>query len=285
VLNTVLWTAVALVSFAANSLIARAALGPGADGAEAAIHPFAFTALRLAAGALALLPFGGRMTLRPSPGALALVAYALPFSLAYVALGAATGALLLFGTVQATLIASGVLAGERLRGRAAVGSLIAAGGLVWLLAPLLRTPQPWAALLMIVAGVAWGAYTLIGRRAGEPLRANAAHFVGALPAAALLAALPGAWEGVSAIGVMWGIVSGAVTSGLGYAAWYLALPGLERAAAATVQLAVPALAAAAAVALLGEPFDFRLALSGAAILGGIALVTLRSPARAPSGGS
>ena len=278
-LRTVLWTSIALVSFAANSLLARAALAPGVDGGAAAIGPLAFTALRLAAGACALAPFGGRFALRALPGGWALVGYALPFSLAYVALGAATGALLLFGTVQVTLIAAGIAAGERMSARGWVGSASATLGLAWLLAPAWRSPEPWGALSMVGAGVAWAVYTQIGRRADEPLRANAQHFAAALPAAALLALVPGAWAGASAAGIALALVSGAVTSGLGYAAWYVAVPKLTRPLSATVQLTVPALAAFAAVGLLGETFDVRLAVATATILGGVALVTFGAPRR------
>jgi drug/metabolite transporter (DMT)-like permease len=277
-------TLLALAAFAANSLLARAAIGPGADGAPS-IGAVAFTVLRLAAGALvlapwwwprkALMPGAGSRAPRPfSLGALALLAYALPFSLAYVGMGAATGALLLFGSVQLTMIGAGLRAGERLGAPRLVGLAAAALGLVVLLAPGLRAPPAWAAVTMAVAGVAWGAYSLIGRRTHDPIPATARNFAGTLPAAALLALWPGAWAGTSATGVALALVSGALTSGLGYVVWYLALPALSRTAAATVQLAVPLVAALGAVLLLGEPLDARLALAAALVLGGIAAVVL-----------
>lgn len=281
------FTLLALVAFAANSLLARAAIGPGVDG-SAAIGPVAFTALRLAAGALVLWPWwrpgrrGGRggpqrervPARRIAAGATALVAYALPFSLAYVALGAATGALLLFGAVQLTMIGAGLRAGERLGPLRVLGLIAAFVGLVVLLAPGLRAPPPLAAATMLLAGVAWGAYSLIGRGEPRPIAATARNFAWSLPAAAALAAWPGAWAGASATGVALALTSGALTSGLGYVAWYLALPSLSRTVAATVQLSVPLVAALGALALLGEAIDLRFALASALVLGGIAAVVL-----------
>ena len=288
------FTLLALIAFAANSLLARAAIGPAADG-DTAIGPVAFTALRLAAGALVLWPWwrpgrrGARTFDAPGSavappaatparriavGAGALVAYALPFSLAYVALGAATGALLLFGAVQLTMIGAGLRAGERL-GPVRVAGLVAAfAGLVVLLAPGLSAPPPLAAATMLLAGVAWGAYSLIGRGEARPIAATARNFVWSLPAAAVLAAWPGAWAGASAAGVALALTSGALTSGLGYVAWYLALPSLSRTVAATVQLSVPLVAALGALVLLGEALDLRFALASTLVLGGIAAVVL-----------
>lgn len=281
-----LLTALALAAFAANSLLARAAIGPGSDGAS--IGPVAFTALRLAAGALVLLPWlrasRGPGSVAPrgarGPGravllAVALVAYALPFALAYVELGAATGALLLFGAVQSTMLMAGRRAGERLGGRGALGLLAAAAGVAFLLLPGASAPTPWAAGSMLVAGVAWGAYSLAGRGAGDPVRATARAFVWSLPAAALLAAWPDAWRGVTASGVALALASGGLTSGLGYLVWYLVLPSLTRTAASVVQLLVPVVAAIGAVVVLGEAVDARLLVASLLVLGGVALVVLR----------
>lgn len=278
------FTGLALLAFAGNSLLARAALAPGVDG-EPAIGALAFTALRLGAGAVALALLVGPHHLgRAGPGrgraataAVALVAYALPFSLAYVELGAATGALLLFGTVQLTMGAVGYARGERLDVRARSGWLVAVAGLAVLLVPGARTPEPWASAAMIVAGIAWAVYSLAGRGERAALPANARNFVWALPVAAVLAAWPGAWDGASGLGLALAIASGALASGLGYAAWYVALPSLSRSAAAVVQLAVPVVAAVGGVALLGEVLDGRLIAAGVLVLGGIAAVVAPRP--------
>jgi drug/metabolite transporter (DMT)-like permease len=280
-------TLVALFAFAANSLLARAAIGPGADGARA-IGPVAFTAVRLAAGALVLLPWWRTRPGRPARarawlGPLLLAAYALPFALAYVALGAAVGALLLFGAVQSTMLLAGRRAGERLGRRGAVGLTAAATGLAVLLAPGVEAPPLLAALVMLLAGVAWGAYSLAGRGAPDPVRATARNFAGALPVAVVLAAWPGAWTDVRLPGVLLAVVSGALTSGLGYVVWYVALPHLTRMSAAVVQLAVPVVAALGAVAFLGELLSARLVVATALVLGGVAAVVLRrEPAARPS---
>ena len=283
----VAFTVLALLAFAGNSLLARAALAPGADGAPA-IGAVAFTALRLGAGALVLVLLAGPRGLgraatgsqrgRAVTAAVALVAYALPFSLAYLELGAATGALLLFGTVQLTMGAVGFARGERLDRRARFGWSVAAAGLALLLLPGARAPEPWAATAMIVAGVAWAVYSLAGRGERAALAATARNFAWALPVAAALAAWPGAWTGATGAGFALAITSGALASGLGYAAWYVALPSLSRSAAAVVQLAVPVVAAVGAVALLGEALDARLVLAGIAVLGGIAAVVAPRPA-------
>ena len=283
----VAFTVLALLAFAGNSLLARAALAPGPDGAPA-IGALAFTALRLGAGALVLVLLVGPRSLgragtgtdrgRAAAAVVALVAYALPFSLAYLELGAATGALLLFGTVQVTMGAVGYARGERLDVRARWGWAVAAAGMALLLLPGARAPDPWAAAAMVVAGVAWAAYSLAGRGERAALASNARNFAWALPVAAALAAWPGAWTGATGAGVALAIASGALASGLGYAAWYVALPALSRSAAAVVQLAVPVAAAAGGVALLGEALDGRLIAAGVLVLGGIAAVVAPRPA-------
>jgi drug/metabolite transporter (DMT)-like permease len=279
--RVLVFTSAALLAFAGNSLLARAALAPG-PGGEPAIGAVAFTALRLAAGALVLVVVARPRNLgrtgaatgrgRTAVATIALVLYALPFSLAYLELGAATGALLLFGTVQVTMGAVGYARGERLDGRARIGWSAALVGLGVLLLPGVRAPEPWAAAAMLVAGVAWAVYSLAGRGERAPLAATARNFVWTLPVAAALAAWPVAWSGATAAGAGLAIASGAVTSGLGYAAWYVALPSLSHSAAAVVQLAVPVVAAIGAVALLGEALDGRLLLAGVLVLGGIAVV-------------
>ncbi len=276
-IRLVLLTLAALVAFAANSVLARLALRAGA------IDPASYAAIRLATGALMLALIVAARGRRPGAsgtwrGAALLALYAVPFAYAYVGLTTGTGALILFGTVQVTMIGAGLLLGERPPATTWLGAALAAGGLVALVLPGLAAPPLGAAALMAIAGVAWGAYSLVGRGATEPLLATGGNFLRAAPlglavlaAAALLA--PAAHR-VTGPGAALATASGALASGLGYVAWYAALPGLTRTQAALTQPAVLVLAAAAGVVLLGEPLTLRLALSGSAILAGIALVVL-----------
>jgi drug/metabolite transporter (DMT)-like permease len=266
-------TVVAMLAFAGNSLLCRAALRDGA------IDPTSFTTLRLAGGALALWAIvrwrDGPAALRGSLGSgVALFAYAILFSLAYVALSAATGALLLFGAVQATMIGAGLARGERMRPLQWAGFACAAGGLLALLAPGLHAPAPWAAAAMLGAGIAWGVYSLRVRPGEDPTAATAGNFARAVPFALATSAAWLPWASIDAAGAALALASGVLTSGLGYAVWYAALRGLASTVAATVQLSVPAIAAAGGVLLLGEPPSARLALASAALLGGIAVVVL-----------
>ncbi len=276
-IRLVLLTLAALVAFAANSVLARLALRAGA------IDPASYSAIRLATGALMLALIVAAHGRRPGAaghwrGAALLALYAVPFSFAYVALTTGTGALILFGTVQVTMIGAGLLRGERPPAATWAGAALAAGGLVALVLPGLAAPPLGAAALMAGAGVAGGAYSLVGRGATEPLLATAGNFLRAAPlglavmAAAIL--LAPATHRVTAMGAALATASGALASGLGYVAWYAALPGLSRTQAALTQPAVLVLAAAAGVVLLGEPLTLRLVLSGSAILAGIALFVL-----------
>lgn len=271
--RTIVLTAVAMVAFAANSVFCRLAL------AHTAMDPAAFTLVRIGSGAmvlctLALLSGRGHRIAGSWPAALALFVYAACFSFAYVSLAAATGALLLFGAVQATMIVRGLLAGERLN-RAQWGGFTAAlAGLLVLLLPGASAPAPVGAVLMVMAGIAWGAYSLLGRRFADPLGATAGNFLRALPMALVPAAVMALAGGASwdATGVIHAVLSGGLASGIGYALWYAALPGLNAARAASVQLSVPVITALGAVLLLGEPLSPRLVLASVAVLGGIALV-------------
>jgi len=261
----------AMLAFAANSLLCRAALR-GTD-----TDPAGFTALRLASGALVLVAIArvrsGEWPRAGSWGsAVALFAYAAAFSFAYVALPAGTGALLLFGAVQATMIGAGLRSGERLTSLRATGLLLALAGLVLLVLPGLAAPPLASALLMLAAGAAWGVYSLRGRSAGDATAVTAGNFARAVPLAVAIALLPGAGARVDAAGAGLAIASGAIASGVGYAIWYTALPALSATQAASVQLSVPLLAALGGVLLLGEAPTWRLALAAAAIVGGIALV-------------
>lgn len=271
-------TSLAMVAFAGNSLLCRVALR------HTRIDPATFTAIRLASGA-ALLWLIARMRGGTPSGsgnwrsALALFAYAAGFSFAYVRLPAATGALLLFGAVQATMIGHGLLAGERLRGLQVRGLVLALGGLGGLLLPGLSAPPLAGVLLMLGAGIAWGVYSLRGRGSGNPLRETASNFLRAVPFAAAPSLLMRADASLDGVGLMYAVLSGALASGVGYALWYAALPALKATTAATVQLSVPVLAALAGILLLGEPLTLRLVLASAAILGGIALVILEKAPR------
>jgi drug/metabolite transporter (DMT)-like permease len=269
-LRTPLLTVLAMLAFASNSLLCRVAL------TETSIDAASFTSLRLASGALILLVIlrlrGVGATAGGSwPMAAMLSAYAVFFSFAYRDLTAATGALLLFGGVQLTMMGYGLWAGERLRGAKLLGVAVAVAGLIGLLLPGLAAPPPHAALLMLAAGAAWGVYSLLGRGAGDPIAATGGNFLRAVPFAAVLALAATGHESVDNMGVLYAVLSGAVTSGLGYVLWYAALPALRATSAATIQLSVPAIAAIGGAVLLAEPITVRLLLSSVAILGGIAL--------------
>ena len=268
-----LLTLLALVAFAGNSLLCRAAL------AHTGIDAASFTLVRLLSGAvvLALLAWwrrGGGTGRGNWPSALALFAYAAAFSFAYLQLTAGAGALLLFCAVQATMIAHGVWSGERLRPLQLGGLVLACGGLVGLVLPGLSAPPLAAALLMMTAGIAWGVYSLRGRGAGDPLQVTAGNFLRAVPMAAVLALLMFRQASPDAAGLGYAVLSGALASGVGYAIWYSALPFLKSVTAATVQLAVPVIAALGGVFLLGEALTPRLLVASAAILGGIAMVVV-----------
>ncbi len=265
-------TLAAMVAFAANSLLCRAALDGGF------VDATSFTSLRLIGGAIALVPLA-RMHGATGPrggswlSAATLFAYALGFSLAYLSIPAGTGALLMIGAVQVTMLGGGLLAGERPRPREWVGLGLSLAGLVALTRPGLAQPDPAGAALMIGAGVAWGIYSLRGRGAGDPLAANAVNFARSVPLA-LLGSGAGLAVGaphVTGMGVTLALVSGAATSGLGYAVWYTALRGLSTTQGAIVQLSVPPLTAVGGVFLLDESLTARLVGAGLLILGGIAL--------------
>jgi drug/metabolite transporter (DMT)-like permease len=279
-LKTTLLTLLALVAFAANSLLCRLALK------NAHIDAGSFTTIRLISGApILLLIVSFRRKPLASAGswrsALALFTYATAFSFAYIELPTATGALLLFGAVQATMISYALHGGERFTAEQQLGLLAAVGGLIALLLPGITAPSPVAAAAMLAAGVAWGVYSLRGRGAGDAIAITAGNF---LRAAAL--SLPFAvWLLVRAqpdrFGIACAIGSGAIASGLGYAIWYTALPRLQATTAATAQLSVPVIAGIGGIVVLGEPPTLRLLLAGIAILGGIALVISGRRARAP----
>lgn len=272
-------TTLAMSAFAGNSLLCRLALE------HTRIDAASFTMIRLAAGAIVLLLVvrtrgGGASGGGNWRSAWALFAYAASFSFAYVSLPAATGALLLFGAVQATMIGHGLWAGERLRGLQLVGLVLALGGLVGLLLPGLAAPPLVGSLLMLGAGVAWGIYSLRGKSGGDPIRVTAGNFLRAVPMAAALSVLLHEDVELDGAGFWYAVASGALASGIGYAIWYTALPALRSTHAATVQLSVPVIAAAGGIVFLDESLSMRLVLASVAVLGGIALVILEKK-RAP----
>jgi len=268
------WVVVPLVllAFAGNSLLARAAL------ADSANTPGAYAAVRLAAGAIVLVGFGiaGRFPILPRqrdiPTVIAHFAYALGFSLAYVALGAASGALILFAAVQATIIGSGLLRGERIALLQVVGLLVACAGVGWLLFPGLTAPRPLPALLMAGAGIAWGIYSTVNSDENAPVARSARNFTGAAILGLIaISVLP---FKLTPVGWLLAVISGSLTSAMGYVLWYALLPHLQRVAAASLQLAVPAITAVGAAILLGEALGMRLIGATALIISGIAM-TLR----------
>lgn len=276
-----LLTLVAMIAFAGNSLLCRLALK------QTAIDAATFTFVRIFSGAIVLwiivkVRKGSWREAGNWPSAMALFAYAAAFSFAYVTLSAGTGALLLFGAVQATMILWGLRRGERLRVRQLVGLALALGGLVALLLPGLSAPPLGGATLMLAAGVAWGIYSLRGKVAGNPTAATAGNFLRAVPFAAALSIILLAQARLDLAGIGYALLSGAIASGLGYVIWYAALSSLKAASAATVQLSVPVLAAAGGILLLGEPLTLRFLLASIAVLGGIALV-VTSPRQTRSG--
>lgn len=262
-----------MVAFAGNSLLCRVALN------QTSIDAASFTSIRLISGAV-MLCLVVRMRRGTYAGggswlsAFALFTYAAGFSFAYMSLPAATGALLLFGAVQATMIGYGVWAGERLLKLQLVGLVLALGGLIGLLLPGLSAPPLHGSVLMLGAGVAWGIYSLRGKGAGDPTRVTAGNFLRAVPIALALSLIMLSGSSLDTVGFWYAVSSGALASGIGYAIWYTALPALKAANAATVQLSVPVLAALGGVVILDEPITLRLVLASIAILGGIALVIL-----------
>lgn len=288
-MRAVTFTVMALCAFAANSLLCRMAL------ASSLIGPAAFTAVRLVSGALMLVVLASleRGGGRPWQGgsvisALALLAYAATFSFGYVTISTGTGALILFAAVQITMIGGGLLAGRQLSPLQWLGALLAMAGLAYFLFPGARAPEPWGASLMAASGVAWGLYSLRQRRSGTPLSANSGNFLLAslLGAPLLLLSTAGELRTADMTGVGLAVLSGAVTSGIGYAIWYRALDLIKPAVASIAQLSVPLIAAGAGIVFLGEAVAPRFSLACVLVLGGIVLVLRggrampKAPARA-----
>lgn len=266
-------TTFALLAFAFNSILCRMALrGEEADAAG-------FTGVRLVSGAVALIVIScffskekGNIKRGSWPSAFFLFAYAACFSFAYLGLTAGTGALILFGSVQMTMIAVTIFRGERPTALEWLGLVVALAGLVYLVFPGLASPPLVSSLLMAAAGMAWAGYTLRGKGSSDPLADTAGNFVRSLPFAAVIAVIYLPNLQLSTRGMVLAVISGAVTSGIGYSIWYAALKYHTSTRAAVLQLAVPVIAAVLGILMLGETATARLGIAGALILGGIGLV-------------
>jgi len=274
-------TAIAMVAFAANSLLCRWALRPPGGGGPT-VDPATFTVVRIVSGALFLAAVVAvRKKKQTGSGswlsALSLAVYAFGFSFAYLGLATGTGALILFGGVQATMIGYGLVRGRGLSAREWVGLMVALGGLAYLVSPGLERPPLWAAGLMGIASIGWGVYSLRGKGSGDPVGVTAGNF---LRGCALVVPVGAAWviargSTIGAEGLVLAGVSGAVTSGAGYVVWYAAVRMLRPVSASVVQLSVPVLAAGGGLAVLGEPVTARFVLSSVLVLGGLALAMAR----------
>lgn len=277
-MRTIALTTIAMVAFAANSVLARLAF------ATAGADPLSYTGIRLAAGALtlALLLAARRQSLRPAgswAGAAALFGYAILFSVAYVLLGAGTGALILFASVQIGILGWAIYKGDRPGTVEWLGFAIAFGGLAYLVSPGLVAPHPLGALLMLAAGLCWAAYTLIGRGSTSPLADTAGNFIRSSPIAVVIMIAGVVTHTAAPTAALYAIASGALASGVGYAVWYAVLPSLSRTRASIVQLTVPAIAAAGGVLFIGEALSLRLVVATIAIIGGVALALVTAGRR------
>ncbi|WP_330961920.1 DMT family transporter [Photobacterium sp. 53610] len=281
--RVLMFTSLAMLAFAANSLLNRIALS------ETDIDPASFTLIRLASGAVllwllhALKTPAHTLSARPAGSwisAFSLFIYAAGFSFAYLSLTAATGALLLFAAVQITMMAVALWRGERMTIWQLAGFVLALAGLVVLLLPGVSAPSWQGAILMLTAGGAWGIYTLRGKGAKDPLQITAGNFLRAVPMAVVCCLIAGGTH-LDRLGVIYAILSGGIASGVGYAVWYSVLPLLTAMSAATVQLSVPVLAAMGGVIFLSESVSARLLIASAAILGGIAVVLWFKPVPQP----
>ena len=280
-----------MIAFASNSLLCRAALR------DTGIDAASFTFIRIFSGAIALWlivaarssfssPVTNASLFRTHsslacgnwPSAFALFAYAAAFSFAYNTLSAGTGALLLFGAVQATMILWGFHKGERFDALQIIGFAVAMAGLIVLVFPGLSAPPLVGSVLMLMAGLAWGVYSLRGKVKGQSgadrdaIAATTGNFVRAVPFAAIVSAIAVRQTHLDSLGVSYALVSGAITSGLGYVIWYSVLPQIKATSAAVVQLSAPVLVATGGILLLSEPVTFRYVIASISILGGIFLV-------------
>ena len=278
-IKTILFTGLALIAFAANSVLCRLALG------ESAIDASTFTIVRLLAGAIVLTVIMRISKIKSNsntnsstkgswPASIALFIYGLTFSFAYVTLDTATGALILFGSVQITMILMSIFSGNRLHISEWFGMAIAFTGFVYLILPGVTTPSVIGFLLMTVSGIAWGIYTLKGRGSKNPIMDTAFNFLRTMPFVIILAIVTFKYAHYSSEGILLAVLSGSIASGIGYMIWYSALSGLSVTQAAVLQLLVPVIAAVGGIIFVSESISFRLTVSSAMILGGILMVVL-----------
>lgn len=273
--KTLLLTGFALIAFAANSVLGRLALG------EKTIDASGFTVIRLLSGAivlLAILKISNNKSTSPTKGSwsasLMLFIYAVAFSFAYVTLDTGTGALILFGSVQITMILLSLISGNRLHITEWGGVSLAFIGFVYLMLPGVTTPSIMGFVLMTIAGIAWGIYTLKGRASANPLMDTTYNFLRTIPLIIILTIVTFHDIHLSADGILLAVLSGGIASGIGYTIWYIALGGLSITKAAVVQLLVPVIAALGGVIFVSEPITFRLTISATMVLGGILMVVL-----------
>lgn len=274
-MKTLLYTSFALIAFAANSVLCRLALG------EEVIDAASFTAIRLLSGILVLifiLKLSQSNTPLASSGSwsagLKLFIYAIAFSYAYLGLDTGMGALILFASVQITMILIGLLSGSRFHFVEWIGALIAFGGFVYLVLPGISAPPLFEFALMSIAGLAWGLYTLAGKGSKNPLADTASNFTRTLPLVAVLIALTFQSAELSSKGLLLAVLSGGLASGVGYSVWYLALRSLSEIQAAVLQLSVPVIAGLGGVVLASEVLSLRLVLASVLILGGVLIVII-----------
>lgn len=270
-----LLTLFAMLAFAANTVLCRLALV--SNGGEASIDAASFTSIRLISGAIILILLLSVQTRELKPksinpiSTMMLFIYAICFSFSYIDISAGTGALILFGTVQLTMIIFGLIKGERPGYLALTGILLAFAGLIYLLLPGVSAPPLMNALLMMIAGLAWGIYSLRGKGVTNPLVATSWNFIGTLPLVLLTYLIFKADIHLTQKGIVFAILSGALASGVGYSIWYAALPYLTATRAATVQLTVPIISSIGGIIFLSEQLSLRLILASIAVLGGVYL--------------
>ena len=272
-LRTIAFTIFSLIAFAGNSILCRLALG------ENQLDAASFTIIRLLSGIIMLLlisqSFGsGRSQLKKANwlSSAALFLYAVAFSYAYLSLDTGTGALILFGAVQITMILASLISGNRLYFAEWIGCAIAFSGFVYLVLPSVTTPSFQGFVLMTLSGIAWGVYTIRGRSSQQPINDSATNFLYTLPFILTLLIIEYQNSELSQQGILLAVLSGALASGVGYTAWYMAVRNLATVQASIVQLLVPILAATGGVLFAGEIISLRLVISSLMILGGIVLV-------------